>query len=269
MRILTLGQLAVWLAIAVAVAVACLAAPASSASPLVTGWSAGAAGACQTATFEGDSFTVCRYRAALDELRLVSRGPSGPIDSLPALKAWLGDDAERAEFAMNAGMYQPDQRPVGLMVQDGVEVQPLNTAAGEGNFFMSPNGVFWVGDDGMPHVDETSAYVARGVGPRWATQSGPLVVRAGVLHPRIADNGVSRLIRNGVGVRGGEAFFVISDGPVSFGRFARFLRDGLDCPDALYFDGTISSLWAPGLGRMDRRTGLGTFVVVMAGPAKR
>ena len=74
------------------------------------------------------------------------------------------------------------------------------------------------------------------------------------------------MIRNGVGVRGGEALFAISDQPVSFGRFARFFRDGLGCPDALYLDGAVSSLWAPAMGRQDTQTGLGTFVVVLRAP---
>jgi uncharacterized protein YigE (DUF2233 family) len=65
-------------------------------------------------------------------------------------------------------------------------------------------------------------------------------------------------------VRGREAFFVISDAPVSFGRLARFLRDGLGCPDALYLDGAVSSLWAPALHREDSASGLGTFVVVLS-----
>jgi uncharacterized protein YigE (DUF2233 family) len=62
---------------------------------------------------------------------------------------------------------------------------------------------------------------------------------------------------------GGRAFFMISNDAVSFGRFARFLRDGLGCPDTLFLDGSVSSLWAPSLGRGDLRAGLGTFVVML------
>jgi uncharacterized protein YigE (DUF2233 family) len=179
------------------------------------------------------------------------------------LKTWIGADAGRVVFAMNAGMYDSSQRPVGLFVLQGRQVQPLNRSKGPGNFHLLPNGVFWIGVNGEAHVDETSAFAMRRVRPRWATQSGPLLVSAGVLHPKIAANGPSQVVRNGVGVRNGEALFVVSDGPVSFGRFARFLRDGLSCPDALYLDGFVSSLWAPTLGRLDSRTGLGTFVVVL------
>ncbi|HZZ37215.1 MAG TPA: hypothetical protein VFE03_15950 [Caulobacteraceae bacterium] len=44
------------------------------------------------------------------------------------------------------------------------------------------------------------------------------------------------------------------------------MRDGLACPDALYLDGAVSSLWTPELGRRDGRTNLGPMVVVLAKP---
>jgi uncharacterized protein YigE (DUF2233 family) len=221
---------------------------------------------CRAASFEGAHFTVCRYRGGVDELRLASQGPRGPIGSLAGLRRALGPDAARVAFAMNAGMYDPAQQPLGLFVAGGVEQRPLNRAtSGYGNFLLLPNGVFWVGDDGAPHVDETGAFAAL---PRahvaWATQSGPLLVRGGALNAHISANGPSLNIRNAVGVRGTQALFVISDEPVSFGRLARFLRDGLGCPDALYLDGGVSGLWAPELARLDPTAGLGTFVLVLS-----
>jgi uncharacterized protein YigE (DUF2233 family) len=180
------------------------------------------------------------------------------------LKAALGTDVPRVLFAMNAGMYEPSRRPVGLLVAEGKQQQPLRTVDGTGNFYLKPNGVFWVAADGAVHIDETSAFAAGNAQPLWATQSGPLLVKAGALHPAVSANGTSLALRNGVGVRSAtEAVFVISDEPVSFGRFARFLRDGLHCPDVLYFDGTVSSLWAPSLRRRDARTDLGPLLVVL------
>ena len=98
----------------------------------------------------------------------------------------------------------------------------------------------------------------------WATQSGPMLVIEGALHPAIQDDGSSRLIRNGVGVRGARiAVFVISDDPVSFGKFARLFRDDLGCANALFLDGTVSSLWAPELNRKDAVAPLGPMVVAL------
>jgi uncharacterized protein YigE (DUF2233 family) len=222
---------------------------------------------CWEQSFEGDAFIVCRYRPETDELRLVWAGRNGkPLGSLPALKAHLGKDSRRVLFAMNAGMYDPARRPVGLFVQDTRLVQPLNRKDGRGNFFMKPNGVFWVEAAGLAHLDETDTYAHDPGLPMWATQSGPMLVTAREVNPRIMPNGASRYVRNAVGVTYTGAFFVISRRPISLGRLARFMRDELSCLDALYLDGAVSSLWSPDLGRLDRRTGLGPMVVVLARP---
>jgi uncharacterized protein YigE (DUF2233 family) len=232
-----------------------------------TAWALAATAAadpCHIQVFEGDRFAVCPYEPASDRLELSWRGPHGALDSLGGLKDSLGPRAGRVEFAMNAGMYEADQSPLGLLVVAGQTVRPLNRRSASGNFYLKPNGVFWVDSRGRPHIEETEAFAAEAPHARWATQSGPLLVSRGALNPHITPNGPSLLIRNGVGVRDGRAVFVISDDTVSFGRFARFLRDGLGCPDALFLDGAVSSLWAPSMGREDARAGLGTFVVVLS-----
>ena len=45
---------------------------------------------------------------------------------------------------------------------------------------------------------------------------------------------------------------------------ARLFRDGLGLPNALYFDGRISRLHAPSLGRSDRGAAMGPIVGVQA-----
>lgn len=223
---------------------------------------------CWTTTFEGDPFTVCRYRPTTDEVRLIVKGREGSLGSMPALQSHLGGDARRVVLAMNAGMYDSAQEPIGLYVAAGRQEMGLNRRDGPGNFHMKPNGVFWVDAKGAPHVTETEAYARLFPKPVWATQSGPMLVVDGKLHPRFSPNGTSLYVRNGVGVRGGEAFFVISDRPVSFGRFARIFRDQLKTPNALFFDGSVSTLWAPSMGRRDYGGGLGPLVVVLRKPSK-
>jgi uncharacterized protein YigE (DUF2233 family) len=94
-----------------------------------------------------------------------------------------------------------------------------------------------------------------------------MLVIDGNLHPRFQNDGPSRYIRNGVGVRDTHrAYFVISSGAVSFGRFARFFRDELGCTDALFFDGSVSSIWAPSLDRRDDAHAIGPMVVVLDRP---
>jgi uncharacterized protein YigE (DUF2233 family) len=219
---------------------------------------------CETLTFEGDPFTVCRAEAGRDEISLSLLGASGkPLRRLSMLKTHLGDGAGKVRFAMNAGIFDGKHAPIGLYVENGKQLKAISTRDGFGNFHLKPNGVFWVGADGAAHVTTSDAYVSQKPKAIWATQSGPLLVIDGKLHPKISHNGESRYTRNGVGVTDkGDALFVISDAPVSFGKLARLFRDELGCDDALYFDGAVSALWAPLLGRMDAGRDLGPMVVV-------
>lgn len=144
----------------------------------------------------------------------------------------------------------------------GKEQAPLNLANGEGNFFLKPNGVFVVTESGA-RVIESSAYARLPEHALLATQSGPLLVLEGRLHPAFNANSTSRLFRNGVGVPSPDiALFVISEAPLNFHEFATLFRDKLGCPNALFLDGTISSLYAPKLKRSDFRMDLGPMIGV-------
>lgn len=208
-------------------------------------------------------YTVMRVDTRSEELRLFLYDERGqPLHRLKRLDAWLKSQGKRLRFAMNAGMYEPDYAPVGLFVADGRQLAPLNLAEGEGNFYLKPNGVFLLGADG-PKVVESSRYPALAPGVRLATQSGPLLLQAGAIHPRFEPGSKSRHIRNGVGVDGDIAYFVISDDPVNLHEFASYFRDVLKCSDALYLDGAISSLYAPGLRRGASGAKLGPMIGVV------
>ena len=84
---------------------------------------------------------------------------------------------------------------------------------------------------------------ASGRWERMGPRSGLLLVVDGQIHPRFEENGGSRHVRNGVCVDGdGTVVFAMSRGLVSLGSFARVFRDRLECPNALFLDGTISAL---------------------------
>ena len=224
--------------------------------------------ACESRSFEGSRFTICPFNGATDEIRLAWRGGDGrPLRSLAALERSLGREASRVRFAMNAGMYDEEGAPIGLFVEEGKERKSLNRRSGSGNFHLLPNGVFAVDQKGRVSVTPSTAFAKQVPSPRWATQSGPMLVIDGKLHPKFDENGPSQLVRNGVGVRDSRtAYFVISEEGVSFGRFARFFRDALGCRDALYLDGSVSSLWDPGAGRQDAFSELGPMIVVLRRP---
>lgn len=223
---------------------------------------AGAASLASAAAAE-PRYTVVKIDVRKERLELFLHDDSGaPFKRFDRLEAWLAARNRQLVFAMNAGMYHADFSPVGLLVQEGREEAPLNLAAGAGNFFLKPNGVFLVSDAG-PRVVESSEYAALPKeGVRLATQSGPLLLRRGVVHPAFIPDSDSRKIRNGVGVSGHTAIFVISEQPVNFYEFALYFRDVLHCRDALYLDGTVSALHSLALRRSDFTRELGPILGV-------
>ena len=212
----------------------------------------------------GKRVTVYAVDPRNERLQLFLRDRAGqPLKSFEAVDRHLASQGDRLAFAMNAGMYHRDSSPVGLFVANGKQVAPLNTNNGYGNFHMKPNGVFPMTTNGA-HVIESSQYTNFQKAVVLASQSGPLLVHAGKLHPQFNTNSTSRLIRNGVGVTAsGKVFFAITEEPVNLYEFAVLFRDLLACPSALYFDGVISSLHAPPLKRSDKRAELGPIIAVV------
>ena len=210
-----------------------------------------------------DLFTVVRVDTSRQDLRLFWQDDQGqPLRRLERLAAWQKGQGKTLVFGMNAGMYHADGGPVGLLVIDGRELSPLNLAGGEGNFFLKPNGVFLISAKGPQVVDSTD-YPPLGDGVRFATQSGPMLLKHGEINPVFRPGSASRYIRNGVCALGSQAIFVISQRPVTFHEFATFFKDELNCEDALYLDGAISSLYSPSLGRSDQLKDLGPLLGVV------
>jgi uncharacterized protein YigE (DUF2233 family) len=208
-------------------------------------------------------FTTIRVDVRTERVELFLRDEAGrTFKRFDRLRSWLASRNERLLFAMNAGMFQPDLSPVGLFVQDGRQVSPLNLSDGAGNFFLKPNGVFFISESG-PRIVESNEYPALARGVRLATQSGPLLVRNGVLHPSFNEASTSRLLRNGVGISGDTVIFAISEQPVNFYEMATYFRDELRCPDALYLDGVVSSLYSTDLRRNDSTVDLGPIIGVV------
>ena len=181
--------------------------------------------------FEGKRHTVCRVDLSREKLELFLNDENGvPFKRFAVLESWLAKRDRQLIFAMNAGMYHQDYSPVGMFVANGGQMTPVNLAGGEGNFFLKPNGVFLVTASGGQVIESSQvARVREKV--ELATQSGPLLVLNGRLHPAFKVNSENRLFRNGVGVKTPkEIVFVNSEEPVNFHEFARLFRDRLGCP---------------------------------------
>lgn len=169
------------------------------------------------------------------------------------------------KFAMNAGMYDSRYAPIGYTVIDGKQIRSLNLKQGGGNFHLMPNGVFWADANGY-HITESQAMakaLAAGAKPLLATQSGPMLVIDGKIHPSFDPISTSMKLRNGVGVcQDGNVKFIISDTWVSFYQFAELFKS-LKCDNALFLDGgSASALYSPELKRQDNKS-MGVILAVI------
>ena len=214
---------------------------------------------CRAESFSGASHAVCSFNLAKDRVRTFWRGNDGnPYRTFDALAADLEAKGKSLRFAMNGGMYRGDLSPVGLYIEDGRMMVPPNTVTLTGaqsqipNFYKKPNGVFYIGE-GRAGILETGRFLAEKPEANFATQSGPMLLINGKIHPAFIVNSTDRKPRDGVGLSSqNEIYFVITKSWVSFYDFARFFRDRLGCSNALFLDGgEAPGLYAPELGRND------------------
>lgn len=195
----------------------------------------------------GMLYTVATVDLNRDQLQLhwLNPGTNQPYRTFEQLQARLNKQGVEVLFATNSGIYASGPKPLGLHIENRRTLVKVNNARSGGNFALLPNGVFWVKGK-QAGVMETQAFKGSGLAPEFATQSGPLLLRGGQLHPQFNQGSTSFKLRSGVGVcQDGTIKFAISAGVVNFYQFAVFFRDTLKCPDALYLDGSISAYATP------------------------
>lgn len=215
------------------------------------------------------SYTLCQIAPNKDNLTLKlawQQPDNSPNANTPILNfTTLLKIVPNTRFAMNAGMYDEKFAPIGYTVIDGKQIKSLNLKNGVGNFHLMPNGVFWWNADGY-HIDESQAFnqkLTQGtITPKYATQSGPMLVINGQIHPDFDKNSDSQKIRNGVGVcQDGTVKFASSDTWVTFYEFADFFKTTLKCDNALFLDGgRATAVYSKELNRQDNKY-MGVMVV--------
>ncbi len=165
------------------------------------------------------------------------------IRSLQNLKLLADENHQKLIFAMNGGMYQKDNSPQGLYIEDGKVISKLNTGSGNGNFHMKPNGVFYITTNNKAYISQTSDFKSKDI--KYATQSGPMLVIDGTIHPVFQKGSKNLNIRNGVGILpDGNIIFAISKYEINFYDFAQYFKDA-GCKNALYLDGFVSRAYIP------------------------
>ncbi len=194
------------------------------------------------------------------ELLLKYKDESGArFSNIASLEKWGKLYGKKLIFATNAGIFSRTFSPLGLTVIDGKEIVALNKEQGAGNFYLKPNGIFYIAQN-QARIVETSEFQALQVS--YASQSGPLLINNGKIHPQFQQGSTNVKIRNAVGVVNDSLIvFVISDGPINFYDLSVFFRDSLSCQNALYLDGVISEMYLPELGIIEKG---GDFAAIFA-----
>lgn len=186
------------------------------------------------------------------------------IGSIAKLDHYTAQRSQKLVFATNGGIFTPSYQPEGLFIDRGKLLYPINLESGAGNFFLKPNGVFFLLRNGKAFIRATQDFLIGydSLPPiKYAMQSGPLLVDNGQIHPAFRKNAKSKYIRNGVGInREGQVIFAISEEPVNLYTFAAFFNDHMQCPDALYLDGAISKMY---ISQIHQKAPFGKFAVLI------
>ena len=166
------------------------------------------------------------------------------LKSIENLKSYVEKNGKRLRFAMNGGMYQEDNKPLGLFVQNQKTITPLNTREAKGNFYLKPNAVFYITTDRRAFISRTENFTDAGQ-VKFATQSGPMLLVDGEINSQFTQDSDNVQIRNGVCVlENNRVIFAISKKTVNFYDFAQHFKN-LNCKDALYLDGFVSRMYLP------------------------
>lgn len=207
-----------------------------------------------------NTYEVISIDPSLIEIKMTSFA-TAQVKRLKDLQNKVETEKQRLVFAVNGGMYHKDLNPVGLYAENGNVVSQLNLEDGEGNFFLKPNGIFALTNMGPQVMDSRVWPVNPGFHVDYATQSGPMLVIEGLIHPLFKADSPNLNIRSGVGVSpDGRVHFVLSKNPVRFYDLALFFKDNLQCANALYLDGVISKSTIQDRTKADEAQDLGTFI---------
>ena len=192
-----------------------------------------------------DLFLTYKVDLKKQDLRLYWKNDNNQnIGSIQNLKLWLEGKNRILEFAMNAGMYKKDNSPQGLYIEKQKILSALDTTKASGNFYLKPNGIFYLTTNKTAAICRTEDF--RNIEKvEYATQSGPMLLIGGQIHPEFKKGSPNLNIRNGVGILpDGKVLFVLSKKEINFYDFANYFKS-LGCKNALYLDGFVSRAFAP------------------------
>ncbi len=199
----------------------------------------------ETKSIDDDRFVTFVVNPKNQKLVLYWKNEKGiTYGSLQNLKLWLEANNEELLFAMNGGMYQKDKSPQGLFIENRIIRSPLDTTSGGGNFYMKPNGIFYLTAYNKAIICKTEDFVGSDK-VKYATQSGPMLVSDGNIHKGFEKNSANLNIRNGVGsLPNNQILFAMPKKEINFYEFATYFKNK-GCKNALYLDGFVSRAYCP------------------------
>jgi len=164
--------------------------------------------------------------------------------SISKLKKYIENQGEQLVFAMNGGMYTKDGSPQGLYIERGKQHTPTDfKEKGYGNFYLQPNGIFYITKANTAMVCKTANFYFANV--KYATQSGPMLLIDGEIHSKFIKGSSNLHIRNAVGILpNGNVIFAMSKKKINFYDLAEYFKS-LGCENALYLDGFVSKTYLP------------------------
>ncbi len=166
------------------------------------------------------------------------------LKSIQNLKQFIESKDQHLKFAMNGGMYKKDNSPQGLFIQNATTLSPLDTGSGTGNFYLKPNGVFYLTTDNKAVICQSKEFMDTGQ-INFATQSGPMLLIDGRIHQALKKGSANLNVRNGVGILpDNRVIFAMSKQEINFYDFAEFFQSK-GCTNALYLDGFVSRTYLP------------------------
>ena len=181
--------------------------------------------------------------------------------SLENLKIWLEKKDKKLVFAMNAGMYKKDNSPQGLYIENKKSLSVIDTLNGNGNFYLKPNGIFYITSKNIPNICITENFKNHNI--KYATQSGPMLLINGQIHSAFKENSTNLNIRNGVGIlANGKVIFAMSKEEINFYDFANYFKT-LGCKNALYLDGFVSRTYLPSQNWIQKDGNFGVIIGVI------
>lgn len=200
---------------------------------------------CSEKIQDKSNFVIYQVNPKKQTVRLFWKNSNDEIlKSLGSLKNEVESNNEKLIFAMNGGMFDPNNTPKGLYIENFKILNPIDTLKGSGNFYLQPNGIFYLTQNNQSEISETKKYKYN-TSIKYATQSGPMLLIDGKINSLFQKDSKNLNIRNGVGIlENGDLVFAMSKKEVNFYSFAQLFKE-LGCKKALYLDGYVSRMYLP------------------------